>query len=130
MLFVRAGASARLSDNRCGREIPMSMAERNLEQVHVALPALVDRLNEGKLERREFLRMSTLLGLSATAAYALAGIAAPVAPAEAATGGTVTFSMRVALLRQHRPPGLRLPHAHHRGQRHPSLAAREVEAER
>ncbi|HXQ40093.1 MAG TPA: ABC transporter substrate-binding protein [Candidatus Udaeobacter sp.] len=74
----------------------MSMAKRDLEQVHVALPALVDRLNEGRLERREFLRMSTLLGLSATAAYALAGIAEPIAPAEAATGGTVTFSMRVA----------------------------------
>jgi len=74
----------------------MPMAKRDLEQVHVALPALVDRLNEGRLERREFLRMSTLLGLSATAAYALAGIAEPIAPAEAATGGTVTFSMRVA----------------------------------
>jgi peptide/nickel transport system substrate-binding protein len=74
----------------------MSMAKKDLEQVHVALPGLVDRLNEGRLERREFLRMSTLLGLSATAAYALAGIPEPVAPAEAATGGTVTFSMRVA----------------------------------
>ena len=74
----------------------MSLAKKDLEQVHVALPGLVDQLKEGKLERREFLRISTLLGLSATAAYALAGILEPVAPAEAATGGTVTFSMRVA----------------------------------
>ena len=74
----------------------MSLAKKDLEQVHVALPGLVDQLKEGKLERREFLRLSTLLGLSATAAYALAGIPEPVAPAEAATGGTVTFSMRVA----------------------------------
>ncbi|HXQ40112.1 MAG TPA: ABC transporter substrate-binding protein [Candidatus Udaeobacter sp.] len=74
----------------------MSLAKKDLEQVHVALPGLVDQLKEGKLERREFLRLSTLLGLSATAAYALAGVPEPIAPAEAATGGTVTFSMRVA----------------------------------
>src|SRR5262249_25445902 len=67
-----------------------------LERVHGALPGLVDQLREGQLERREFLRLSTLLGLSATAAYALAGIPEPVPPAAAATGGTVTFSMRVA----------------------------------
>ena len=73
----------------------MSLDKKDLEQVHVAIPGLVDQLKEGKLERREFLRMSTLLGLSATAAYALAGLPEPIAPAEAATGGTITFSMRV-----------------------------------
>ena len=59
----------------------MSLAKKDLEQVHVALPGLVDQLKEGKLERREFLRLSTLLGLSATAAYALAGVPEPIAPA-------------------------------------------------
>ena len=73
----------------------MSLDRKDLEQVHVAIPGLVDQLKEGKLERREFLRISTLLGLSATAAYALAGMPEPIAPAEAATGGTITFSMRV-----------------------------------
>ncbi len=73
----------------------MSLDRKDLEQVHVAIPGLVDQLKEGKLERREFLRVSTLLGLSATAAYALAGVPEPIAPAEAATGGTITFSMRV-----------------------------------
>ena len=74
----------------------MSMNKTDLERIHGALPGLVDELKGGRLERREFLRISTLLGLSATAAYALAGIPEPVAPAEAATGGTITFSMRVA----------------------------------
>ena len=74
----------------------MSSSKKDLERIHAALPDLVHQLEEGRLERREFLRLSTLLGLSATAAYALAGIPEPVAPAEAAAGGTVGFSMRVA----------------------------------
>ena len=74
----------------------MSSSKKDLERIHAALPGLVHQLEEGRLERREFLRLSTLLGLSATAAYALAGIPEPVAPAMAATGGTVAFSMRVA----------------------------------
>jgi peptide/nickel transport system substrate-binding protein len=75
----------------------MSVNETDLEKVHAALPELVGQLNGGKLERREFLRLSTLLGLSASAAYALAGVPEPIAPAEAASmGGTVRFSMRVA----------------------------------
>src|SRR5215475_2626375 len=74
----------------------MSTNKNDLEQIHAALPGLVDELKKGRLERREFLRLSTLLGLSASAAYALAGVPEPIAPAEAATGGTITFSMRVA----------------------------------
>jgi peptide/nickel transport system substrate-binding protein len=73
----------------------MSLDKRDLKQIHVALPGLVDQLKEGKLDRREFLRTSTLLGLSATAAYALAGLPEPIEQAHAATGGTVRFSMRV-----------------------------------
>ena len=73
----------------------MSEEKSDLGKIHVALPGLVDQLKEGKLERREFLRMSTLLGLSATAAYALAGIPEPIEQAYGATGGTVRISMRV-----------------------------------
>ncbi|HZT20544.1 MAG TPA: ABC transporter substrate-binding protein [Dongiaceae bacterium] len=73
----------------------MSVGKRDLEQVHVALPGLVDQFREGKLDRREFLRISTLLGLSASAAYAIAGLPEPVKEAHAATGGTVRISMRV-----------------------------------
>ena len=56
----------------------MSLDNGDLKKVHGALPGLVDQLKEGKLDRREFLRMSTLLGLSASAAYALAGLSEPV----------------------------------------------------
>ncbi|WP_119460189.1 ABC transporter substrate-binding protein [Rhodospirillaceae bacterium SYSU D60014] len=72
------------------------MAE-DLKTIHSYLPTLVDQLEAGKLDRREFLRTSTLLGLSATAAYALAGVPEQgmVAPARAADGGTIRISMRV-----------------------------------
>ncbi len=67
-----------------------------LESIHPALPRLLADMREGRLDRRGFLRHSTLLGLSAAAAYGLAGLPAPVEQAEAAApGGTVRFSMRV-----------------------------------
>jgi peptide/nickel transport system substrate-binding protein len=40
---------------------------------HYYIPKLKEQLVEGKLDRREFLRYATLLGLSAPAAYAFAG---------------------------------------------------------
>ena len=74
----------------------MSLDNGDLKKIHGALPGLVDQLREGKLDRREFLRTSTLLGLSASAAYALAGLSEPVQQAHAASGGgTIRFSMRV-----------------------------------
>jgi len=74
----------------------MSACDADLETVHSAIPKLVSDMKAGRLERRAFLRLSTLLGLSASAAYALAGLPEPIAQAEAATaGGTVRFSMRV-----------------------------------
>jgi peptide/nickel transport system substrate-binding protein len=42
------------------------------EHIHPAIDELKDDLAKGKLSRREFLRTTTLLGLSATAAYGLA----------------------------------------------------------
>jgi peptide/nickel transport system substrate-binding protein len=62
---------------------------------------LKQQFAEGQLDRREFLRHSTLLGLSATAAYAFVGKVTGtrfVAPARAASmpkGGTVRISHRV-----------------------------------
>ena len=74
----------------------MSLDERELDKVHGALHGLVNEMKEGKLERREFLRVSTLLGLSASAAYALAGLPEPIEQAEAATrAARLRFSMRV-----------------------------------
>ena len=42
-------------------------------KTHSAIPELADQLRKGEIGRRDFLRTATLLGLSATAAYALAG---------------------------------------------------------
>src|SRR4051794_23179584 len=72
------------------------------ESRHPYIPVLKSRLAEGKIDRREFLRTATLLGLSATAAYAFAGSlggGALVDPAMAQTampkGGRIRISMRV-----------------------------------
>jgi peptide/nickel transport system substrate-binding protein len=68
---------------------------------HSQIPMLKQQFAEGQLDRREFLRYSTLLGLSATAAYAFVGKVTGtrfVAPARAASmpkGGTLRISHRV-----------------------------------
>ena len=46
------------------------MSER---REHSHIPVLKREFAEGRIDRREFLRYSTLLGLSATAAYAFVG---------------------------------------------------------
>ena len=72
----------------------------DLKKIHPYLPKLVEQFADRKVDRREFLRTSTLLGLSATAAYALAGLPGGgyVRPAHAQAGGTVRISMRVPAL--------------------------------
>ena len=73
-----------------------------METRHPYLSVLQARLAEGRLDRREFLRTATLLGLSATAAYALAdrlvgglGVAPASAQATLPKGGRLRISMRV-----------------------------------
>ena len=70
-----------------------------LKKVHTALPALAEQVHNGKIDRREFLRTATLLGLSAATAYSIAGLApfeGLVRSARAASmGGSVRLSMRV-----------------------------------
>ena len=72
----------------------------DLKKIHSYLPKLVDQLQVGRVDRREFLRTSTLLGLSATAAYAFAGGTpkSVIAPARAQSNATVRISMRVGTL--------------------------------
>ncbi|MGF1609601.1 MAG: ABC transporter substrate-binding protein [Kiloniellales bacterium] len=67
---------------------------------HPYIPKLKAQLAEGRIGRRDFLRMSTLLGLSAGAAYAFAGKvtgASLVSPARAAMpkGGRLLLGGRV-----------------------------------
>jgi peptide/nickel transport system substrate-binding protein len=72
------------------------------KRVHPYVPELCEQLRKGDCDRREFLRTATLLGVSATAAYAMAGKIlgeAPVSPAvaqeEPKMGGTLRSAMRV-----------------------------------
>ena len=65
----------------------MSLERKDLMEIHAALPGLVSEFENGKLGRREFLRISTLLGLGAPTAYALVGMAEPIREAQAATMG-------------------------------------------
>lgn len=69
---------------------------RGVDRVHPAIPRLAEELSARRLDRREFLRFATLLGLSAGAAYALAGVR-PAGAAEATPkpGGAMRISMRV-----------------------------------
>ncbi|MEE8532013.1 MAG: ABC transporter substrate-binding protein [Alphaproteobacteria bacterium] len=67
---------------------------------HSYIPTLRQQLAEGKIDRREFLRTATLLGLSAGAAYAFVGKVTgerfvPRAKAAMPKGGTLRLSMRV-----------------------------------
>jgi len=67
---------------------------------HYYIPKLKEQLAEGRIERREFLRTATLLGMSATAAYAFAGKVGGqgwTRPARAALpqGGTLKCGHRV-----------------------------------
>ncbi|MEX0808042.1 MAG: ABC transporter substrate-binding protein [Dongiaceae bacterium] len=45
----------------------------DLKKIHPYLPKLLEQFRNGKVDRREFLRTSTLLGLSAGTAFTLAG---------------------------------------------------------
>lgn len=70
------------------------------EKMHPYIPVLHEHLVERLIDRREFLRTATLLGLSATAAYGLlgkldGGEAARPAYAELPKGGTLRIGMRV-----------------------------------
>jgi peptide/nickel transport system substrate-binding protein len=53
---------------------------------HALLPALRGQLSRGVMSRREFIRFATLLGVAASSAYAMAGVAAP-----ATAGGSLPF---------------------------------------
>jgi peptide/nickel transport system substrate-binding protein len=67
---------------------------------HPYIPVLKQQLAERRIDRREFLRSATLLGLSASSAYAFAervlgiSLIAPAAAADIPKGGTIRIGMR------------------------------------
>jgi peptide/nickel transport system substrate-binding protein len=70
------------------------------ESEHVLLPTLERQLAERQIDRREFLRYATLLGMAAPAAYAAASritgepLVAPAAAQSLPQGGTLRLGMR------------------------------------
>lgn len=87
------------------------ISKEQMEAVHPYIPELYNKLTQGRVSRREFIRLATLLGMSASLAVACGGgtTEEPAAPAaggdEAATpsggikrGGTWTSSMNLQLL--------------------------------
>ena len=66
------------------------------DREHAGLKKLKAQFNDGKMSRREFIRYSTLLGVSATTAYAMMGMMAPTKAraADMPMGGTIRISMR------------------------------------
>jgi peptide/nickel transport system substrate-binding protein len=50
-----------------------TVAKSDHRKVHPYIPKLVEQLEQRKIDRRDFLRTSTLLGLSATTAYGIVG---------------------------------------------------------
>ncbi|MBN1147751.1 MAG: ABC transporter substrate-binding protein [Anaerolineales bacterium] len=84
------------------------VSKKMLAKTHPAIPEAYDQLCQGRISRREFLRLSTLLGLSAGVAYFAAGCAQPTEAPPAATvapaaggikrGGTFTRAMELQLI--------------------------------
>ncbi len=73
----------------------MTKATNKGKEMHPAVEGLVRDVQAGKMERREFLAMTTSLGVTTAAAYGLLGAALP-APAQAATaGGTLRCQMLI-----------------------------------
>ncbi|MCC2665762.1 MAG: twin-arginine translocation signal protein, partial [Geminicoccaceae bacterium] len=71
-----------------------------MARIHPYIPKLIEQLEERRVDRREFLRTSTLLGLSATTAYGIVGrvfgeSAIPKARAQGKPGGTLRVAMEV-----------------------------------
>ena len=71
-------------------------------KIHSAIPEVAEQLRKGEINRREFLRTATLLGMSASAAYVLAGkmtgmhiVPRALAAGHARRGGNLRVSMTV-----------------------------------
>ncbi|MEZ5752406.1 MAG: ABC transporter substrate-binding protein [Paracoccaceae bacterium] len=74
-----------------------------MTRIHPAARMHAEEARAGKLSRREFLTRATALGVTATAAYGLLGVAAPQAQAQTAMmGGTLRMQMSIKAQRDPR----------------------------
>jgi hypothetical protein len=76
------------------------MSQRRRPHIHSCIPELQEQLRQGKIDRREFLRIVTLLGMTTSAAYAMVGYLTghtpvPSAAAAGKAGGHLRCSLRV-----------------------------------
>ncbi len=78
----------------------MTHNTRSESYIHPAAEMYATELKSGQLDRREFLSRTTALGLTASAAYALGGLATPaLAGGHMQQGGTIRFQMEVRALK-------------------------------
>ncbi len=82
------------------RKFPYIRTGERKKYPHPYIPELEDDLRKGKISRRDFLWTSTMLGLSATTAYSIAGAITgqslvPSAQAAMKKGGVLKCAMRV-----------------------------------
>ena len=86
-----------------------SINKKEMERIHPAIPNAYEQLKSGRISRRDFLRFATLLGMSASLAYACSGptenetaenAGSPdlANPTGIKRGGTWTSSMQLQLL--------------------------------
>jgi peptide/nickel transport system substrate-binding protein len=85
------------------------MPESSGEHEHAMLSKVGDQLRQGLIDRREFIRFATLLGIAAGTAYTMAGLAAPAMAATtlpfpaadraAKRGGTLRIGHTVTRMR-------------------------------
>jgi len=82
------------------RKFPSLITGERKKYPHPYIPELEEDLRKGKITRRDFLWTSTMLGLSATAAYGIAGQITgqpfvPTAQAAMKKGGTLRCALRI-----------------------------------
>ena len=81
----------------------MTHKTRGESYTHPAAEMYANELKSGQLDRREFLSRATALGLSASAAYTLGGLATPaLAGGHMQQGGTVRLQLEVRALKDPR----------------------------
>jgi peptide/nickel transport system substrate-binding protein len=85
------------------------MATRSERRIHPGVYEAQDQLRKGRISRREFLRLATLLGVSAGSAYVMAACGIPAAPTAVAPAPVGEQIKRGGVLRS----GMQVPAVDH-----------------